>query len=103
MMRTRGCISLISLLRMHLVIEKRMQNADLIAFASSYFLLFFYFLGISHHLVHVFFARRSDTSSHGAEKCMSFLKNERLHALDLGKIKKYLVALLLYDILMKKY
>ena len=87
MMRTRGCISLISLLRMHLVIEKRMQNADLIAFASSYFLLFFYFLVISHHLVHVFFARRSGTSSRDAKKCMSFLKNERLHARYLEKIR----------------
>ena len=86
---------------MHSMPNERMQSAEFQQFASSRLLSYFYFLVISHHVVHVFFARRSDTSSHGAEKCMSFLKNERLHALDLGKIKKYLVALLLYDILMK--
>ena len=79
-----------------------MQNADFQQFASSYLSTYFYFLVISHHVVHVFFVRRSDTSSHGAEKCISFLKNGRLHALDLGKIKKYLVDLLLYVILMKR-
>ena len=38
------------------------------------------FLVISHHVVHVFFVRRFDTSSRRAEKCMSFLIKERLHA-----------------------
>ena len=48
--------------------------------ASSPFVRIYLFLVISHHVVYVFFVRRSDTSSHRAEKCMSFLIKERLHA-----------------------
>ena len=65
---------------MHSIHAERMLVAIFRANASSPFVRIYLFLVISHHVVHVFFVRRSDTSSHRAEKCMSFLIKERLHA-----------------------
>ena len=65
---------------MHSIHAERMLVAISRANASSPFVRIYLFLVISHHVVHVFFVRRSDTSSHRAEKCMSFLIKERLHA-----------------------
>ena len=65
---------------MHSIHAERMLVAIFRVNASSPFVRIYLFLVISHHVVHVFFVRRSDTSSHRAEKCMSFLIKERLHA-----------------------
>ena len=67
---------------MHSIHAERMLVAIFRVNASSPFVRIYLFLVISHHVVHVFFVRRSDTSSHRAEKCMSFLIKERLHAPD---------------------
>ena len=67
---------------MHSIHAERMLVAIFRANASSPFVRIYLFLVISHHVVYVFFVRRSDTSSHRAEKCMSFLIKERLHAPD---------------------
>ena len=65
---------------MHSIHAERMLVAIFRVNASSPFVRIYLFLVISHHVVHVFFVRRFDTSSRRAEKCMSFLIKERLHA-----------------------
>ena len=82
MMRTGGCVFpyFDNLHALHTCGED--ASCHFQANASSPFVRIYLFLVISHHVVYVFFVRRSDTSSHRAEKCMSFLIKERLHAPD---------------------